>query len=332
MRPVRDCWSVIESWLEANHEQGCAVLSPPATEEAVATVEETIGVDLPDAFVSVLRTHNGQTSDSRPLLRRYALLSTERIVGEWEQMTALLRDGAFEGRLDDFEDRFGSPDEEVEDVWWNDQWVPFARDASGNLLCLDLDPSPAGTRGQVIAVWHDMPTRPVRASSFQAWFSDYATAIEDGELVYSEQTHSMMADPDELDDLPAERTGDPTSEDIRALYGRHHDRLPERRDRDDVSNWFVEVCFEWNGDIGPVVQYQWGMVNAAALVDEGQCERAHTVFVDDGLTVEDEGDVFVTAVDPSLDAERAVQVTERVLADVYGIDIEDIAEIRERKL
>ncbi|WP_363466705.1 SMI1/KNR4 family protein [Halogeometricum borinquense] len=195
MRSTSECWHVIESWLAANGVDD--VLAEPAPDADIAAVEETVDVTLPESFCTFLQTHNGQTPDSRPLLRRFGLYSTSAIISEWKRMTDLLRDGTFEGRLDDFDERFGRPGPEVRDVWWNDQWIPFARDAGGNLLCIDLDPSPAGSQGQIIVVWHDMPTRPVRASSFAEWFQGYATAIEEGELVYSERTHSMMSNSEE---------------------------------------------------------------------------------------------------------------------------------------
>jgi len=329
MVDVQACWRALEAWLEANHPDGTAVLAEPATADQVAAVESTLGVELPASFVAFLRRHDGQTPGARPLFRRFRPYSTASIEENWEQMAELLDDGTFDDRLDDFEARFGGPDEGVRDVWWSKWWVPFAQDASGNFLCLDLDPAPVGDRGQVIAVWHDMPTRPVRAPSFDAWLSGVVDDIEAGQLVYSEQTHSMMAEPHELDSLPAERIEGPSSEDVAAVFRRHEER---RSGAGEPDNWFVELCFEHRGEVGPTVQSQWGMLNLASLAEPGQTDRAETVLTDEGFEIESTGDLYVTAKHSSLDAEHAVAVVERVLDVVYDTALDEVAAVRERTL
>ncbi|WP_049928683.1 SMI1/KNR4 family protein [Halopiger goleimassiliensis] len=332
MRSIRECWTVIENWLATNHSDGRSVLSPPAADEQIDAVESTVGVDLPDAFVKFLRIHNGQTSGSRPLLRRFGLCSTESIRAEWERMTDLLEDDAFTGEVDDFPDRFKNQDAAVKDVWWHESWVPFAQDPSGNLLCLDLAPGADGNEGPVIVVWHDMPARPVRGPSFHSWFAEYATAIETDELVYSEQTNSMMADPEELASLPPERIENPTREDLQPVFERHYERCPPDGNHESVPNWVVEVCLERQGEVGSRVQFQWGSVTIRELVEDGQLSRAKNVCEEEDLAIVEEGDVFITATQPTVDAEPAAAVTKRILSTVYDSEVADIVEIRERKL
>jgi len=45
--------------------------------------------------------------------------------------------------------------------------APLTDSGSGDRHCLDLDPAPGGSVGQVILMWHDSPERPwsPRASS-----------------------------------------------------------------------------------------------------------------------------------------------------------------------
>jgi len=332
MSTVRESWEVIETWLADNHGDPDAVLASPASEAAVETLAETVGVDLPASFREFLQQHDGQRSGSRPLLRRYRLLSTDRITEEWQRMTDLQAEGAFEDRRSDFEEWEDGPDEEVREVWWNDQWVPFGIDASGNPLCLDLDPSPAGTRGQVITVPNDAPARAVQAERFAAWFADVASAVDDGEYVYSEQTHSMMAEPDDHEVRDAKRVEQPTTADLRWVCRGHHDRVTGSDLDEDTDNWFVEVCFELDGEGGPNVQYQWGTLNLGALGEDDRRERATDFCADAGLAIGSESDVFVTATDIPLDAERVTDLIERALADVYDRDPADVAEVRERIL
>ncbi len=44
----------------------------------------------------------------------------------------------------------------VRAVWGHRDWIPFAVDVNGGLLCVDLAPLPGGVRGQVILVEEDM--------------------------------------------------------------------------------------------------------------------------------------------------------------------------------
>jgi cell wall assembly regulator SMI1 len=326
MRPIPECWQVVENWLEAH--DAADVLSPPPADEDVAAIADAVGVDLPAPFETFLRRHDGQTPGSRPLLNRYTLSAADRVVDNYTQMTTALAAGEFEGRLDEFDDRHGSPDPEVADVWWNDRWIPFGCDASGNFLCLDLDPSPEGSYGQVITVWHDMPVRSVCGEGFTAWFDDYATALEEGTLRYSEHTHALTVEPPEIWRHEATQLSDPTAADLRTVYDRHYDR----RGGDHDDNWFVEVCFDWQGSVGPRVQFQWGTLNAAVLPDQNHVDAAKSVMLEAGLPVDEVGEMFVTAVDPSLDADRAGAVTERLLREVYDTELADVETVRERVL
>ncbi|MEZ3114791.1 SMI1/KNR4 family protein [Halobaculum sp. MBLA0147] len=324
MRPIHESWQIVEDWLEAH--DAADVLSPPPSDEDVAAIAETVGVDLPDPFETFLRRHDGQTPGSRPLFRRHALCSAESIVDNYTQMTTALAEGTFEGRLDGFEDWAGSPDPEVAEVWWND--IPFAHDASGNFLCLDLDPTPEGDYGQVITVWHDMPGRYVRGEGFTAWFDGYATALEEGTLRYSEHTHGLVAEPPDIWRHEATEVSDPTSADLRRVYDAHYDRRGGEYD----DNWFAEVCLDWQGSVDPCVQFQWGTLNVAGLPDRSHVDAAKTVLFEEDLPVHEESEMFVTTVDPSLDADRAAAVTERVLREVYDTELEDVETVRERVL
>ena len=47
-------------------------------------------------------------------------------------------------------------DARIAPIWWSDRWIPFAGYNGGtSLAMIDLDPSPKGTPGQIIAFQHD---------------------------------------------------------------------------------------------------------------------------------------------------------------------------------
>jgi cell wall assembly regulator SMI1 len=84
-----------------------------------------------------------------------------------------------------FDDNISDPEDGVKNDWWNPLWVPFTFDGSGNHTCIDLDPAPNGSVGQVIRMWHDAPCGELYASSFTEYISNYILGIETGKYVYA---------------------------------------------------------------------------------------------------------------------------------------------------
>jgi cell wall assembly regulator SMI1 len=119
-----------------------------------------------------MQIHGGQ-NENVALVGRWMLLTPRRIVECWK-LTRRISDEL------GLEKMGGQPQGPVRPVWWNPSWVPVAVDGMGNDLCLDLDPPPAGLRGQLIEYVHDCEIRPVVAPSFAAWLSSYADELEAG--------------------------------------------------------------------------------------------------------------------------------------------------------
>lgn len=143
-------------------------------------IEDHLEVQLPSEFVSFLKIHNGQNSNSEGLLDAEQLLSTERIAQEWAVWKELLDKGTFIGIYSD-------PAGGVKNDWWNPKWIPITYDGSGNHYCIDLDPASTGTSGQIIRMWHDEGTRELVAPSFKVWISQYLAELKNGQYIYSEE-------------------------------------------------------------------------------------------------------------------------------------------------
>ncbi len=73
----------------------------------------------------------------------------------------------------------------VQPVWWCPGWIPVTHDGAGNGACIDLDPAPGGTPGQVVDFAHG-PERRVLAKSFAAWLTQLAEDLESGRWRWSE--------------------------------------------------------------------------------------------------------------------------------------------------
>lgn len=169
-----------KQWLSLNYSDGLLDLNPPATDAEIEELTRTLGVELPNAFLCVLKIHNGQKGEAAWLFDSQEFLSTHRIIEEFNTWKNLL-DSELQGKI-------STPD----DDWWNINWIPFTSDGCGDHYCLDLSPSPTGTKGQVITLWYELSEREIVARSFSEWFEEYVEQLYSGELFYSEEYNSIV--------------------------------------------------------------------------------------------------------------------------------------------
>jgi len=166
---MRDLWKAIEARLEP---EVLRSLRPGASDRTIATAEARLEVTFPEDLRASYRIHDGQERDGPGLIQGWEFLSLARVLEEWSAWNELLASG-------DIETFIVEPDPEIRSTWWNRRWIPLAFDGAGDTYCLDLDPTPAGTPGQVIAVWHDWERRSLEAADFRTWLSAHAIGPED---------------------------------------------------------------------------------------------------------------------------------------------------------
>ncbi len=152
-------------------------LRKPAPPEAVTNLEEAIGGMLPEEFRDYLFTNNGQKEAAEPLVPpwlefdvAYRLLGAREILGQWKMMHRVKAGG-------DFDDGRPSPDKGIQSTWWDEGWVPFADNESGDYICLDLHPTKQGKRGQIIHFSHESGRRLLLTQSFNAWLAAVAQSL-----------------------------------------------------------------------------------------------------------------------------------------------------------
>ena len=186
MLEVNETWRRVERWLAENWPEGLDTLLPAATDDEIKSLEDAIGLKLPEDFVASLRVHNGQKSMSGALFPSGELLSAAEIEDQWRVWKELLDSGDFDGCQSEPLSPAIRPD------WWSPSWIPVTHDGWGNHDCLDLNPAASGTRGQIITMWHDSPDRQALAQSFAEWFSQYAGALYSGAYVYSADDNRIV--------------------------------------------------------------------------------------------------------------------------------------------
>lgn len=151
--------------LAAKHPELDGALNPPATNKDIYLLEKTIGIALPEEFLSVLRIANGQDEKFPGVFNDHIFLATEEIISVWKVWKGLLDDN-------DFIDMKSIPNDGIKNEWWSLRWVPFTSNGSGDSFCLDLSPADSGIVGQIIFVWHDMPERELKAKNLSEWIID----------------------------------------------------------------------------------------------------------------------------------------------------------------
>lgn len=179
----------IKRLLQQDFEADEPLLNTGATDAEFAQLAQLVGVDLPEEVKAIYRVYNGQIYEAPYLFDGEEWLSLERMAEEWAVWKGLLDDGEFA----DDDGAFDSDAEAgIKPLWWSPLWLPITYDGAGNHLCLDLNPTAAGTYGQVIRMWHDDGERSLEAKSFVAWVAQYVQALEAGRCIYSDEYGAIV--------------------------------------------------------------------------------------------------------------------------------------------
>lgn len=168
-------WATISAWLAEHHPRALALFAPPASPEAIAAAEAALGVTLPEDYKQFLRIHNGQ-NEFAPWVGLGALLPIEEVAAA--RANIFNEDGAIDP------DQVGPG---IRAVDYLQAWIPISRSSRNrDYLCLDLDPAPGGTVGQILEFVVDFDARPLVAGSFADLLAKYFEQAQTGEIDLSQ--------------------------------------------------------------------------------------------------------------------------------------------------
>jgi cell wall assembly regulator SMI1 len=170
---VAERWAVISKWLEKEHPKALAQFFPPTSLAVIAGVEQKLKQTLPEDYKQFLLLHNGQ-EEFAPMVGvgSGSLFQVEQIPD------ACLGIFGEETPVDASEVDAG-----IRAVDYCNAWIPIARSSRNrDYLCIDLDPAPGGTRGQIIEYIVDFSARRLVAKSFADLLGVYFEQAQTGQL------------------------------------------------------------------------------------------------------------------------------------------------------
>ncbi len=157
---MKTIWSKVEHELSTKAKAILESMNPPAGEGAIEALEEHVGQELPTDFRDFLQIHNGQSQESNPgFFDMFSLMPLDLLQESWDELEALREDVG-------------------EDAACPGDWLPFAEDGTGDLLCVELE------SGAVSKFISDDDENEDVADSFEGWLADMHAALKNGEFTF----------------------------------------------------------------------------------------------------------------------------------------------------
>lgn len=167
---IQKIWNDIERWYAENAPRLLENLRNGVSDQDISKFEARVGLKLPNDYKASLRLHNGDV-----YVHDYNYLSLERVLNKWLMMTEQSEEGVFEER-----EVFDAGGGIIQNAWWHRDWIPFAEDGGGNLICIDMAPETDGVVGQILNM--ELQSGPFASeyTSFLKWLESYKDDLYGG--------------------------------------------------------------------------------------------------------------------------------------------------------
>ena len=174
---TQELWNRLKAWADANAPAMLDDLNPGADDADVVSLQESLGIQLPTAFVESLKIHNGE-SDGWPykvFVGRGAYLATQDILKNWNLRNKVAVEmAAYEEQMRERIIEVVGP---VKPVSFSPRWIPFMDCNSDIFWAMDFDPDEGGVVGQIIEVDFEGAYWNVIADSFEDFFHTYVSSL-----------------------------------------------------------------------------------------------------------------------------------------------------------
>ncbi len=167
---IKEAWAQIKGWLTEHAGDVIEKLPPGVKPNSVAKAQEQLGFEIPSELVIFLGAHDGS---GQVVFHDWGyFMSLEQMLQEWDMQVDLWGDGENDGEA--------TPPAKVRKKWFSPKWLPFVNAGTGDLLCLDMDPTKKGKAGQVIVWSHTDGPQEVLAPSLGAFLAGYLEDMKKG--------------------------------------------------------------------------------------------------------------------------------------------------------
>jgi len=188
---MKKIWSRLEGELTSKANAILESLNPGAGESEVEALEEFIGQELPTDYRDFIVMHDGQSQESNPgFFDMFSLMPLELVQESWEELEGLRDDAG-------------------EDETCPGDWLPFAEDGSGDMLCVELE---SGS----ISKYVSNDENEEIADSFESWLADIHAALKNSEYNFDPASGFGIEPkgPDDHDDDDHHEVSDNDDDDI----------------------------------------------------------------------------------------------------------------------
>ncbi|WP_312110310.1 SMI1/KNR4 family protein [Brevibacillus reuszeri] len=171
-----EVWDNILKQIQTISQPIFSTVNPPATEDEINLLENTLGVHLPIYFRNYLSVCNGQ-QERVPFIGYNSFLSIPAIIETWSMMNDLFEE---EEQVDWInEDR-------IKPLIWSKKWIPFTDFEGSTHLILDVDPGKNGVSGQIFKYHSGMSYQKVIANSFEEFSHEIFKRLQANQISYSD--------------------------------------------------------------------------------------------------------------------------------------------------
>jgi len=219
MSPI-ERWSSYVTWLRENVPLAWENLAPPATEAAIAEVEQVTGQTLPVSLKEIWRVNDGQKATmiatrhapAVPCIPTLSFLSTAMVLEIWREWDGLRRSES-EKSLAELQSMGRSPDGKTRALYTHPAWIPVWSDPTrADFIGIDLDPGEKGTRGQIINFGRDEEEHFVFADDLDGLLAILLDEVRSGAWRASKMPYGKQGEIDWF--------GDPKGHFFNALHRR----------------------------------------------------------------------------------------------------------------
>lgn len=166
---IASSWRIISRILKKESIETFNSFNKPVSAGDIARLEREFSLKLPSTYVNSMKIYNG--------IKDHDFLNYMRLLDANEVIESLLAQREVQSLYEFKGYKTTAKSKTRNDKRWRDKWLPIASDDGGDFIIIDLDPGPAGDRGQIVR-WKNIDGKNrVLAKSYAQWLNLIANEL-----------------------------------------------------------------------------------------------------------------------------------------------------------